>query len=106
LRIALACSAFFLLAACAARPPQPISANQTERQARDDHTMCMLAGIRQNTPAFDDCRRKMQTAREEAIARGTTGKPTTGGEPARATTRIIIREGRPAEIAPPAPRQP
>jgi hypothetical protein len=105
LRITLACSAVLLVAACAARPPEPIAPGQTERQARDDHTMCMVAGIRQNTPAFEDCRRKMQAAREEAVTRGNTGKPT-AGEPARATTRIIIREGRPAESAPPAPKQP
>ncbi|MDB5532674.1 MAG: hypothetical protein JWO28_989 [Hyphomicrobiales bacterium] len=90
MRIPVLCAAILLLAGCARQaPPQPISPSQSASDASFDDTACMMMGVKRDTPAFMDCRQKIQAKREEKNA----GKPQGSGPSAR-TTETITRSSR------------
>ena len=90
MRIPVLCAAILLIAGCARQaPPQPISPSQSASDARFDDTACMMMGIKRDTPAFMDCRQKIQAKREEKRA-----SMPQGNGPAVRRTETITRSSR------------
>jgi hypothetical protein len=90
MRIPILFAAILAIAGCARpAPPQPISPSQSASDASFDDTACMMMGIKRDTPAFMDCRQKIQAKREEKRA----GTPQ-GNGPAARRTETIMRSSR------------